>query len=196
VLLGLAGVILLAASMGHIDGNIQSTGAQIANDFLGNYFSLTTKQLIVISKLGMLGLTILASWLACMELPALFSLAVLAYQGIIQLAVPQFLGIFWKRGNKQGAIASMSIGFITAVSLELIYNQGIPWAYGLTSGAVALIVNVIVYIACAFLIKQPHDEVLRIEQLFNMTKKQTNHVATSMTPQTETEAKEGAWHLP
>lgn len=185
VLLGLAGVILLAASMGHIDGNIQSTGAQIANDFLGNYFSLSTKQLIVISKLGMLALTILASWLACMELPALFSLAVLAYQGIIQLAVPQFLGIFWKRGNKQGAIASMSVGFITAVSLELIYSQGIPWAYGLTSGAVALIVNMGVYVACAFLIKQSDEETRRIENLFEMTQKQRNRAASVASPQPE-----------
>ncbi len=36
VLLGLAGTVLLAASMGHIDGNIQATGAQITNDLLGS----------------------------------------------------------------------------------------------------------------------------------------------------------------
>ena len=39
-LLGLAGVIVLAASMGHIDGNIQATGAQIANDLVGNHWNL------------------------------------------------------------------------------------------------------------------------------------------------------------
>lgn len=185
ILLGLAGVILLAASMGHIDGNIQSTGAQIANDFLGNYFSLSTKQLIIISKLGMLALTILASWLACMELPALFSLAVLAYQGIIQLAVPQFLGIFWKPGNKQGAVAGMSIGFITAIALELIYPHGIPWSYGLTSGAVALIVNVTVYVACAYLIKQSDDEIRRVNELFRITKAHKNKVVSPVSPETE-----------
>src|SRR5690606_3008789 len=101
-LLGLAGVVVLAASMGHTDGNIQATGAQIANDLVGNYWKLDHAQLIIIAKIGMLVLTVLSSWLACLELPALFSLAVLAYQGIIQLAVPQFLGIFWKRGNQYG----------------------------------------------------------------------------------------------
>ena len=168
ILLGLAGAVLLAASMGHIDGNIQATGAQIANDLLGNYFKLDTKQLIVISKLGMLALTLLASWLACLELPALFSLAVMAYQGIIQLAVPQFLGIFWKRGNKQGAIASMSIGFLLAVTLEIVYNGQIPWAYGLTSGAIALLANVAIYVLFAYLVPQSRDERLRVEKLFSM----------------------------
>lgn len=168
ILLGLAGAVLLAASMGHIDGNIQATGAQIANDLIGNYFKLDTRQLIVLSKVGMLALTILASWLSCMELPALFSLAVLAYQGIIQLAVPQFLGIFWKRGNKYGAIASMTIGFAVAVILEITYHGSLPWAYGLTSGAVALGINVLVYVLMAYLIPQSTEEKQRIDKLFAM----------------------------
>lgn len=168
ILLGLSGVVLLAASMGHIDGNIQATGAQIANDLIGNYFKLNTKQLIIFSKVGMLALTILASWLSCMELPALFSLAVLAYQGIIQLAVPQFMGIFWNRGNKYGAIASMSIGFAVAIILELIYHGSLPWAYGLTSGALALVVNILVYVAMAYLIPQDVKEKQRLDELFAM----------------------------
>lgn len=168
ILLGLAGTVLLAATMGHIDGNIQATGSQIANDLIGNYFKLEARQLIVISKLGMLGLTLLASWLSCQELPALYSLAVLAYQGIIQLAVPQFLGIFWERGNKYGAIASMSVGFIVAVALELIYHGNLPWAWGLTSGAVALGVNVIIYVVLAYLIPQSYSEKTRVKALFEM----------------------------
>ncbi|HWU35610.1 MAG TPA: sodium:solute symporter family protein [Methylovorus sp.] len=180
MLLGLAGTVLLAASMGHIDGNIQATGAQIANDLLGNYLTLSTRQLIIVSKTGMLLLTLLASWLSCMSLPALFSLAVLAYQGIIQLAVPQFMGIFWKRGNKYGAIASMSLGFTVAVVLELVYHGSLPWAYGLTSGAIALIVNVMVYVLLAYLLPQSAPEKARVATLFEM-------VATHQATQTDTE---------
>lgn len=165
-LLGLAGVIVLAASMGHTDGNIQATGAQIANDLVGNYIKLGQHQLIVIAKLGMLFLTIFSSWLACLELPALFQLAVLAYQGIIQLAVPQFLGLFWKRGNKYGAIGGMLAGFAVAVTLELLYPGYLPWAYGLTSGAIGLCVNLAIYVAAAYLIPQPREEKRRVEELF------------------------------
>lgn len=164
-LLGLAGVIVLAASMGHTDGNIQATGAQIANDLVGNYWTLE-RRLIVIAKLGMLGLTTLSSWLACLELPALFQLAVLAYQGIIQLAVPQFLGIFWQRGNKLGAIVGMVAGFAVAVTLELIYPGYLPWAYGLTSGTIGLAVNLVIYVAAAYLIPQSREERRRVADLF------------------------------
>jgi SSS family solute:Na+ symporter len=165
-LLGLAGVIVLAASMGHTDGNIQATGAQIANDLVGNYWKLDQRQLIIIAKIGMLALTILSSWLACLNLPALFQLAVLAYQGIIQLAVPQFLGIFWKRGNTYGAIAGMIAGFVAAIALELIYPGYLPWAYGLTSGAVGLAINLAVYVAAAYLFPQSVAERQRVEDLF------------------------------
>jgi SSS family solute:Na+ symporter len=167
-LLGAAGVVVLAASMGHTDGNIQATGAQIANDLIGNYWTLDQARLIVIAKLGMLVLTILSSWLACLELPALFSLAVLAYQGIIQLAVPQFLGIFWRRGNKQGAIAGMVTGFAVAVVLELVFPGYLPWAYGLTSGTIALLVNLAIYVGAAYLLPQSADERRRVEELFAM----------------------------
>lgn len=167
-LLGLAGVIVLAASMGHTDGNIQATGAQIANDLVGNYWNLDQRQLIIIAKIGMLALTILSSWLACLNLPALFQLAVLAYQGIIQLAVPQFLGIFWKRGNTYGAIGGMIAGFATAIVLELIYPGYLPWAYGLTSGAVGLAVNLAIYVAIAYVLPQTEAERQRIEDLFSL----------------------------
>lgn len=165
VLLGLAGVVLLAASMGHTDGNIQAYGAQLANDLVGNYVELDQKRMIVIAKVGMLLLTLLASWLATLTLPALFSLAVLAYQGIIQLSVPQFLGIFG-RGNRQGAFAGMILGFVTAIGLEIAYGGLLPFGYGLTSGCFGLVINLIVYVACAYWLPHSAEERQRIEDLF------------------------------
>ena len=166
VLLGLAGVVLLAASMGHTDGNIQAYGAQLANDLVGNYVELDQRQMILIAKVGMLLLTLLASWLATLTLPALFSLAVLAYQGIIQLAIPQFLGIFWKKGNCEGAIAGMLAGFVTAVGLELAYGGQLPFGYGLTSGCFGLAANLAVYVTLAYLLPRSEEERLRIDALF------------------------------
>lgn len=170
VLLGCAATVLLAASMGHIDGNIQATGAQIANDLIGNYLKLDTRQLILLSKLGMLALIVLSSWLACLQLPTLFSLGVLAYQGIIQLAVPQFLGIFWQRGNKYGAMAGMATGFGVAVALELSNGASIPGAHGLTSGAIALAFNLVVYVLLAYLIPRDAAESKRIAALFALAR--------------------------
>ncbi|WP_341961030.1 sodium:solute symporter family protein [Pseudomonas sp. RC10] len=166
VLLGLAGVVLLAASIGHTDGSIQATGAQFANDLIGNYVDLTPRQLVTVSKLAMVVLTALAAWVACLSLPALFTLAVLAYQGVIQLAVPQFLGIFWKRGNKQGAIAGMVVGFVLVIMLELFFKETLAGAYGLSSGVLALVVNLAVYVGFAYFKPHTAQESERVETLF------------------------------
>jgi SSS family solute:Na+ symporter len=82
------------------------------------------------------------------------------------------MGIFWKRGNKYAAITSMSVGFALAVILETTYHGTLPWAYGLTSGAVALGVNVLVYIVIAYLLPQDVVEKQRIEKLFAMVSDQ------------------------
>lgn len=164
--LGLAGVIVLAASMGNIDGHIQATGAQIANDLVGNYRRLSQRQLIWVAKIGMVLLTLFSAWVAQLELPALFTIAILAYQGIIQIAVPQFLGIFWKRGNVYGACTGMLVGFVVAVLLEFNFPNFLPWAYGLTSGVVALVVNLVIYVVIAYLVPQSGEEKARVEALF------------------------------
>lgn len=165
-LLGLAGIVVLAASMGNIDGHIQATGTQLANDLAGNYLSLSQRQLIVVAKFGMALLTLLAAWLSCLELPALVSIAILAYQGIVQLAVPQFLGIFWRRGTKQGAIAGMVAGFLVVLLLEYLSPESLPWSYGLTSGVIALAVNAAIYVSAAYLFPMPHEERNRVDALF------------------------------
>jgi solute:Na+ symporter, SSS family len=167
-LLGLAGIVVLAASMGNIDGHIQATGAQIANDLIGNYWPLSHRALILAAKAGMLILTVLASWLACLELPALFSIAILAYQGVIQLAVPLFLGVFWQRGTKHGAIAGMIAGFAVVIALELYSPGNLPWAYGLTSGVIGLLVNLTIYVVAALIFPNAESERRRIEELFSM----------------------------
>lgn len=179
-LLGVAGVILLAASMGHIDGNIQATGAQIANDLVGNYRSLSHAQLIFIAKFGMVLLTALSAWLACMTLPALFSLAVLAYQGIIQLSVPQFLGIFWKKGNAAGAIAGMIFGFMTVILLETgMIDLGDT--YGISSGLIGLAVNLVIYVGMAYLLPHSNSEQQRIDALFRIAQSRISQSSKKLT---------------
>jgi SSS family solute:Na+ symporter len=165
-LLALAGVVVMAASMGNIDGHIQATGTQIANDIVGNYWKLDHTQLILVAKGGMVLLTLFSAWLACLNLPALFSIAILAYQGVIQLAVPQFLGLFWRRGNHVGAIGGMVVGFALVIVLEYFSPMSLPWAYGLTSGLIALAVNLAIYVTAAYLIFQTDAERRRVDDLF------------------------------
>jgi SSS family solute:Na+ symporter len=172
-LLGLGGVVVLAATMGNVDGGIQASGAQIANDIVGVYRPLNHKQSVIVAKIGMLVVTLVAAWLSTMAIPHLFMLAILSYQGIIQLAVPQYLGVFWKRGNKAGAIAGVVVGFIAAVVLQSVYPTSIGWAWGLTSGVIALAVNFLIYAGCAVLLPVSAAEKTRVDGLFDLTSAKT-----------------------
>ncbi|MCB8875936.1 sodium:solute symporter family protein [Acidisoma silvae] len=169
VLLGLAGVVVLAATMGNVDGNIQAMGAQVSNDIVGGFKPLGYKSSMIIAKVSMAVVTVISAWISCYHVPHLFELAILAYQGIIQIAVPLYLGIFWKRGNAAGAITGMVVGFIVAVCLQLGWLGSMTWAYGLTSGAVGIAVNLLIYVAAAYLIPMKAAERARVNAIFAAT---------------------------
>lgn len=167
-LLGMALVIVLAASMGWIDGCVQVCGAQIANDIVHVISPRTDFQLKVVAK-GSMVVYMLASALmayVAFDYPRLQLLAQMSYQGIVQLAVPMFLGMFWRRGTKVAALAAMCTGFVVAAVLTWQYPDDMPGLGSLTSGVVALAVNLVVYVALAYLLPHSDQERRRIDELF------------------------------
>ncbi len=85
---------------------------------------------------------------------------------MVQLAVPLYFGIFTKLGNKHGAVAGMLGGVVTVCMLQTTWPVGIPWAYGLTTGAIGLIVNLGVFLLTAVLIPHSTEEQARLDALF------------------------------
>lgn len=170
LLLALAGTCVFAASMGNIDATVQSCGAQIAGDIIAALRPKdrppSERTLIVVAQIAMIAVTLAAAFVACLPLPQLFSLAILAYQGIIQLSVPLYLGIFTRLGNRYGAIGGMLAGIGTVAVLELSWPAAIPWAYGLTSGVLGLAVNLAVFIGAHVLFRRSANEEARVERLF------------------------------
>jgi SSS family solute:Na+ symporter len=164
-----AGICVLAATMGNVGANLQALGTQTANDVIGirrktrlddpKSAKIVVGVLTVISALGALALKNVSG--------GLVMLALISYQGIVQLAPTLFLGIFWRRGNAVSATASMLSGFTVACILQAFYPVSIPWLGGLTSGVAALVVNALVYVICALAIRQTPDEKDRVNQLFD-----------------------------
>ena len=167
LVLALAGTVVFAASMGNIDATVQSCGAQAANDILAALRSkpMTDRALMVASQVAMAVITLSAAAIACLPLPSLFSVALFAFQIMVQLSVPLYLGIFTKLGDWLAALGSMMGGIIVVCGLQLLWPIGIPWAYGLTSGAVALVVNLTIYLGLAMMPRSA-DERARLEGLF------------------------------
>lgn len=169
-LLGVALVIVLAASIGHVDGCVQVCGTQFANDLATWNKPRTDKQLTVLAKSGMAVFIIAAALLAyfTFNYSRLQLLAQISYQGIIQLAVPLFFGIFTRFGNKQGAITGMLTGIIIAIVLTVFYPDDIPALGSLTSGIVGLGGNVLVFLVCGVAIQADAKEKARVNDLFEM----------------------------
>lgn len=168
-LVAAAGLVVLAATMGNVDANLQATGIQLTHDVLPRRSGTSDGRETHAAKLVVVALTILAAIAATATIKTssgLASLAILSYQGIVQLAPALLLGIFWRRGNAAGAVAGMVSGFATAAALQLAYPVSVPWLGGLTSGVAGLIVNTAVYVACALLFRRDASEDARIAVLF------------------------------
>jgi len=179
-LLGLGITIVFAASMGHIDGSVQVCGLQIANDLVNTKKRpLSDKQLTMVAKTSMIAFMALAGVVAYLtfNMTRLQLLAQISYQGVVQLAVPLFLGIFWRGGNKQGAIAGMVSGFVVAMVLTWIYPDDIRALGSLTGGIVGIVVNLAVYLAAAAFITSTDEEKARVASMFEVANTKVNTAA-------------------
>lgn len=168
-MLGMAIVIVLAASMGWVDGCVQVCGAQIANDIVQVVSPRTDRQMTIIAKASMAVFMLGASVVAFLtyDFPRLQLLAQMSYQGIVQLAVPLFLGMFWRGGNRIGALLSMGCGFTLAAVLTWFYPDDMPGLGSLTSGVLALGVNLLLYLGCHVCFGQSEQERERVRRLFD-----------------------------
>ena len=101
------------------------------------------------------------------DFPRLQLLAQMSYQGIVQLAVPLFLGMFWRGGNRIGALLSMGCGFTLAAVLTWFYPDDMPGLGSLTSGVLALGVNLLLYLGCHVCFGQSEQERERVRRLFD-----------------------------
>jgi Na+/proline symporter len=169
-LLAFGVLVVFAASMGWIDGCVQVCGTQIANDIVAQYKPLGDRARIHVAKVSMVVFTAAGAIVATLTFryEHLIDLAIMAYQGIVQIAVPLFLGMFWKGGNKHGALWGLVVGFAIALVLTGLHTDSImPGFGGVTTGVIALVANLAIYLGCAWLIPQSADEAERVRQLFD-----------------------------
>ena len=169
VVLTLAGLCVLAGTMGNVGANLQALGTQTANDIVG----VARGSRVESPRVGQISVAVLAIVAAIFALSTaassagLVQLAQISYQGIVQLAPTLFLGIFWRRGTAFGASAAMISGFVTAGILQFFFPLSIPELGGVTSGVAALVVNTLVYVAFALFSPVSASERARVDRLFD-----------------------------
>ncbi len=163
-ILGLVVAGLLAAMMSSVSATFNSASTLITMDFAAKLKpSLTSKQLVRIGQIATLVLVVLASaWVPFIErvTDSLWKYLQLVISYTAPPAVSTFvLGLFWKRANGSGSIASLLFGFFFAVFMLTIQVSGgqlvdaggsLPgWMEALTS-LHFLSMATILFISCLF----------------------------------------------
>ena len=134
--LALAGVCVLAATMGNVNALNAAIGTHTAQDVIhvrgasDATVTRTAKITIVVSTV----LAVIGAVFTVNTTSGLVILAMASYQGIVQLAPSLYFGIFWRKGTAAGALAGMVVGFAVAAVLQLMYPVSITSLGGLTSG--------------------------------------------------------------
>lgn len=171
LLLTLAAISVVGATLGNVGANIQAVGAQAANDIVGilrpgdGADVRVAKWAVAITT----GVSAVIAFTTLSSVSGLVGLAMLSYQGIVQLAPTLLLGVFWKRATAAGAVSGMVVGFTLAAVLQILYPTQIPWLGGLTSGIVAMAINAAILVVVSLIRPQSASERSRVEELWSIT---------------------------
>ena len=152
----IAGIILsgiLAATMSTADSQLLASASSISQDLLQTYGKkkLSDKTSVMIAKLTVVIISIISIFIARDPDSSVFQIVSFAWAGFGASFGPVvLLSLFWKRSNKQGAIAGMITGGVMIfVWKYLIKPMG--GAFGiyelLPAFILALVVNIVVCLA-------------------------------------------------
>lgn len=163
-----AGICVLCATMGNVGANLQALGTIAVNDVLDSGRESGQRSprhaMIAVGVLTVLctGLALLTTGITS----GLINIALVSYQGIVQIAPALFLGIFWRRATANGAATGLIGGFVTAAALQWLYPVSVPWAGGMTSGVVGLVVNTGLIVVISLMRPNTPTEQDRVDHLF------------------------------
>jgi cation/acetate symporter len=164
VISGLVAAGGMAAAMSTADGLLLAIANALSHDL---YYKIVdpkadTAKRLVVARVLLIGIGAAGAAVASLKLTGILGAVAWAFCFAMSgLFFPLVLGVWWKRANKQGAIAGMIIGFLVGSwYLYMVRFAGMdPWIgldhlrFGLVGAAASLIAMVVVSLATA-----PPDE--------------------------------------
>ncbi len=173
VVAGLVAAGGLAAALSTADGLLLTIANALSHDV---YFRMidpraSTTRRLAISKTVLLGVALVAAWVASLRPDTILSMVAWAFSIAGACFFPALvLGIFWRRATRQGAVAGMLVG----LGLTLYYLVGVKfmgmekwWGIGDVSAGVFGIPCGFLTIVLVSLVTPPPDAVTRrlVEQI-------------------------------
>jgi sodium/proline symporter len=158
----IAGVLLaaiLAAIMSTADSQLLVSSSALAEDFYKHLINpnATTEQVMLVGRLGVVALSLLALFLAMNPDSSVLGLVSYAWAGFGAAFGPVIiLSLYWKRMNRNGALAGILVGGITIVVWKQL-SGGIFELYEIVPGILFATIAIIV---ASLSTKEPEQAVI------------------------------------
>jgi SSS family solute:Na+ symporter len=163
VMVGLMGILALAACMSTISAVLNTSSVLIAKDIVGTISSSVTRErLLKYARALTVCVGVVAIFIATRDIPNLMFISLVMYDCTVQSFPAIFIGLFWRRANLPGVSAGFAVGCVFSL-LGNLYPQTIAWAGGWSGGMIGVVFNVVIIIICAFTCKPYH----RVNELFD-----------------------------
>lgn len=159
------GGVVLAGIVAGIQTTVAAMAIIITSSIAKNLIKelkpdISSEKVKLVSRLTMGGCLAIATGLALLQ-PPLIQWIIFFSIGGLEAATfgPILLGMFWKKGNKWGALASISWGMISyAVGMGINSQQGL---WGTHPSFVSIVTATIVYVVVSLLTSKPSGEIVR-----------------------------------
>lgn len=179
VISGLVAAGGMAAAMSTADGLLLAIANALSHDL---YYKIIdpnadTKTRLIVARVLLVGIGILAALVASLRLTGILGAVAWAFDFAASgLFFPLVLGVWWKRANRQGAIAGMALGFLSGSAyLYYVYTGGEPWLgidhlrFAIIGMPVSLVAMVVVSLATEPPPKEIQDMVDEVRNPFGKT---------------------------
>ncbi len=165
VISGLVAAGGMAAAMSTADGLLLAIANALSHDL---YYKIIdpnadTRTRLIVARILLVVIGILAALVASLRLTGILGAVAWAFDFAASgLFFPLVLGVWWKRANRQGAIAGMALGFLAGSAyLYYVYTGGTPWL-GIDHLRFAIIgmpVSLVAMVVVSLLTEPPPQEV-------------------------------------
>lgn len=167
----------LAAALSTADGLLLVIAAAISNDLYAKMInpSASEKKVVMLGKMAVAITGIIGGFVAAMKIGFIVQIVAWAFSLATASFFPALVfGIFWKRLNRQGAIAGMVVGLLVAI-LYIYLNKtsgfSILGIQHTASGVFGLIANLIVAYIVTMITPPPSEKVQKLVEEIRYPKK-------------------------
>ncbi|SJL84238.1 sodium:solute symporter family protein [Vibrio palustris] len=158
------GIVLsgaLAAAMSTASNLAHTSASIFSRDILypmPMFKNMNEKQMLLLTRLGVIVVSLLAYALAMAKIPTLAALLLAAYGIIVQL-FPMLVGaLWWKKATTPAAVTGLIIGSVLTLYFQLFGHSPFDW----NGGFVGLIANSIVFIAASLYNPATHEQTAEV----------------------------------